>query len=107
MTKLKNVIARFLVAMLLMALGLSVVAVADPPQGRGIGKVKKAEKFDRDYGNYDDCRVCRDDRGRRGRGLDKKDEKFINGHDARDGRWDGRGPKPRVRRLPPPRRYFR
>jgi hypothetical protein len=28
----------------------------------------------------------------RGRGLDKKAEKFINGHDARDGRWDGRGP---------------
>ena len=28
----------------------------------------------------------------RGRGLDKKNEKFVNGHDARDGRWDGRGP---------------
>jgi len=28
----------------------------------------------------------------RGRGLDKKPDKFINGHDARDGRWDGRGP---------------
>lgn len=28
----------------------------------------------------------------RGRGRDKKIEKFINGHDARDGRWDGRGP---------------
>lgn len=28
----------------------------------------------------------------RGRGLDKKAEKFKNGHDARDGRWDGRGP---------------
>jgi hypothetical protein len=28
-----------------------------------------------------------------GRGLDKKDEKFRNGHDARDGRWDGRGPQ--------------
>ena len=23
----------------------------------------------------------------------KKAEKFINGHDARDGRWDGRGPR--------------
>jgi hypothetical protein len=30
----------------------------------------------------------------RGRGLDKKSTKFINGHDARDGRWDGRGPRP-------------
>jgi len=32
-------------------------------------------------------------RGRRvGRGLDKKCSKFVNCHDARDGRWDGRGP---------------
>lgn len=32
---------------------------------------------------------------RRGRGhfSDKKAEKFINGHDARDGRFDGRGPR--------------
>jgi hypothetical protein len=29
----------------------------------------------------------------RGRGQDKKAEKFRNGHDARDGRWDGRGPR--------------
>jgi len=29
-----------------------------------------------------------------GRGHDKKSEKFVNGHDASDGRWDGRGPKP-------------
>jgi len=29
----------------------------------------------------------------RGRGQDKKIDKFINGHDARDGRWDGRGPR--------------
>lgn len=28
-----------------------------------------------------------------GRGLNKKSAKFINRHDARDGRWDGRGPK--------------
>jgi hypothetical protein len=27
-----------------------------------------------------------------GRGLAKKPFKFVNGHDARDGRWDGRGP---------------
>src|SRR6185503_21218704 len=32
-------------------------------------------------------------RGRgRDRGFDKKCEKFVNCHDARDGRWDGRGP---------------
>jgi len=27
----------------------------------------------------------------RGRAHDKKWSKFVNGHDARDGRWDGRG----------------
>ena len=33
----------------------------------------------------------------RGRGQAKKFDKFVNGHDARDGRWDGRGPRPRLR----------
>jgi len=33
----------------------------------------------------------------RGRVHDKKAGKFINGHDARDGRWDGRGPRLRFR----------
>jgi hypothetical protein len=33
----------------------------------------------------------------RGRGHSKKAGKFINGHDARDGRWDGRGPRSRIR----------
>jgi hypothetical protein len=28
----------------------------------------------------------------RGRGQDRKFGRFVNGHDARDGRWDGRGP---------------
>ena len=28
----------------------------------------------------------------RGRGQGKKSDKFVNGHDARGGRWDGRGP---------------
>ena len=28
----------------------------------------------------------------RGQGQQKKLDKFVNGHDARDGRWDGRGP---------------
>lgn len=31
-------------------------------------------------------------RGRRSSQWDKKCEKFVNCHDARDGRWDGRGP---------------
>ena len=34
----------------------------------------------------------------RGRNLDKKAVKFVNGHDARDGRWDGRGPRLRTTR---------
>ncbi len=32
----------------------------------------------------------------RGPDLEKKRAKFINGHDARDGRWDGRGPVSRA-----------
>ena len=28
-----------------------------------------------------------------GRGRRDKDDVFVNGHDARDGRWDGRGPR--------------
>ena len=28
-----------------------------------------------------------------GHGQEKKSWKFVNGHDARDGRWDGRGPR--------------
>ena len=28
-----------------------------------------------------------------GQGLNKKSGKFVNGHDARDGRFDGRGPR--------------
>ena len=34
-------------------------------------------------------------RGRRASQSDKKCEKFVNCHDARDGRWDGRGPNRR------------
>jgi hypothetical protein len=37
-------------------------------------------------------------RGRRAsRGFDRKCDKFVNCHDARDGRWDGRGPNRRSR----------
>lgn len=35
-------------------------------------------------------------RGRRASNLDRKCDKFVNCHDARDGRWDGRGPKRNV-----------
>ena len=36
-------------------------------------------------------------RGRRAGRMDRKCAKFVNCHDARDGRWDGRGPDRRSR----------
>lgn len=39
-----------------------------------------------------------------GRGQAKKFDKFVNGHDARDGRLDGRGPRPRLVLSPRGRR---
>src|SRR5262245_31446538 len=38
---------------------------------------------------------------------DKKARKFINGHDARDGRFDGRGPRRRFYRDDDRDRFFR
>ena len=35
-------------------------------------------------------------RGRGNSNWDKKCSKFVNCHDARDGRWDGRGPNRRT-----------
>ena len=35
-------------------------------------------------------------RGRRANNSDKKCAKFVNCHDARDGRWDNRGPRRRL-----------
>ena len=35
-------------------------------------------------------------RGRRVSHMDRKCAKFVNCHDARDGRWDGRGPNRRI-----------
>lgn len=35
-------------------------------------------------------------RGRGNSHFEKKCEKFVNCHDARDGRWDGRGPNRRT-----------
>jgi hypothetical protein len=35
-------------------------------------------------------------RGRRVSHMDRKCAKFVNCHDARDGRWDGRGPDRRI-----------
>lgn len=104
MRKLHKNFASFLGITLLVILGLTSV-LADPPQGRWRGKERRPERRAHDGDYHDDCRGCRDGQGRK-RNFNKKEEKFINGHDARDGRWDGRGPKPRFRRLPP-RRSFR
>jgi hypothetical protein len=69
-----------------------IPAFADPPQGRGNGngRGRGSDRFDRD----------RDDffRGDRGRGRSRSKSKFINGRNARDGRFDGRGPRPDRRR---------
>src|SRR5262249_2429788 len=57
------------VAALVLLLGLSVSSPA-LGQGRGHGHGRDG------FGNFD-----------------KKCGKFVNCHDARDGRWDGRGPR--------------
>jgi len=65
---------------LLMVIGLPAVVSA---QGRGRGQERRYERrYER---RNDDGRFSRRDR--------RKLEKFRNGHDARDGRWDGRGPR--------------
>ena len=46
-------------------------------------------------------------RGRRNSQFDRKCEKFVNCHDARDGRWDGRGPNRRTDYNNDFRRYRR
>ncbi len=105
MNRSKKIWARLMAVMVMLAFVVSSIALADPPRSdHGRGNHKKERRADRRIKDYDDCYDCR---GKRGRGLDKKEDKFINGHDARDGRWDGRGPKTGFRRLPPPRRRIR
>ena len=58
------------ILILIVAIGLPTLALAGPQQGRGKNKNKPSHQ-------------------------QKKDAKFKNGHDARDGRWDGRGPQDR------------
>jgi hypothetical protein len=55
---------------LIVAIVLPAAALANQPQGRGRGRGK--DKISK---------------------QEKKNAKFKNGHDARDGRWDGRGPQ--------------
>jgi hypothetical protein len=55
----------------------------------------KEKKSERFFNDNHDFDDRDDRRERRNRKRDKKAEKFINGHDARDGRFDGRGPRAR------------
>ena len=96
-----NLLLSFLCLTLVLLLPVS--AFADPPQGKGRGHAK-GKKIARSYDGRGWRYRYRDDR-RYIHPRSKKEEKFINGHDARDGRWDGRGPRPRIRRLPPRRPY--
>ena len=57
-------------------------------QGRGKGG-DRGRGWDRDRGVDRD----RGGDGGNGLGLGKKCGKFVNCHDAREGRWDGRGPR--------------
>jgi hypothetical protein len=67
---------------LIFLLALSLAAVADKPDKPGRAKGKKSEK------------QIKGDKVEKGiPKIEKKDDKFINDHDARDGRLDGRGPK--------------
>jgi hypothetical protein len=101
---LRSIWVRLMVIVMMLAITLPMMVQADPYQGRGQGKKARRLIYDRD--DYD---RGRNKQGRwRGRNKrNKKAEKFINGHDARDGRWDGRGPRPDLRRLPPSRRWPR
>lgn len=67
---------------LLVAFALPIVAFADNDRGRGQDRRYERRDDRRDYG-----RNNRDWKEKR------KSRRFINGHDARDGRWDGRGPR--------------
>ena len=73
---------------ILMRLALCVtivfaISAAAFAQGRGKGN---------GLGRRNDVFSDRDYRGNRGRSQDWKCGVFVNCHDARDGRWDGRGP---------------
>ena len=81
-TKRKNILA-IIVLGLLLAGALPATALG---QGRGRGR-------DHDRGRNNDGNFSWRNRTTRRSNYDKKCAKFRNCHDAREGRWDGRGPK--------------
>lgn len=76
--------SRFFLRLTLCMAIVCVVSATAFAQGRGRGN-----KLGKRYDVYSD----RGYRGSRGRSHDWKCGVFVNCHDARDGRWDGRGPR--------------
>ena len=75
---MKVSISRNVVGIALLVLFM-ILSVSYEAMGQGRGRrVSRSDRFDR-FDRFD----------RR----DKKCAKFVNRHDARDGRWDGRGPR--------------
>ncbi len=81
---MRNTILRFGLALLVLTL-LSVSALA---QGRGKGNGRG-----RNVDVFSNGREARGDRLDRGRNQNWKCSVFVNCHDARNGRVDGRGPR--------------
>lgn len=71
-------------------LGL-LLAIALPTTALGQGRGRDRDRGDR--GRNNDDNYSWRNRSNRSSRHDKKCAKFRNCHDARDGRWDGRGPR--------------
>ena len=77
-------ISAVLTLIFVFALTSAVVAGKPDNRGRGNGNGKRSAKVFKGRNDREEKRI---------RKIEKKDDKFINRHDARDGRLDGRGPK--------------
>ena len=75
-------------AILSLFVAIALPSVTFAGQGRGNGQERRSEK--RNDNRYNRDAYSRN--GNNGRNQ-KKAVRFINGHDARDGRWDGHGPQ--------------
>jgi hypothetical protein len=78
------------VAALLLAVAIPLTALAQGNgRGRGRGNGDWSNRSEHSRSNWD----WRNRSARNRRHYDKKCGKFVNCHDARAGRWDGRGPR--------------
>ncbi|HZS05983.1 MAG TPA: hypothetical protein VFD58_14185 [Blastocatellia bacterium] len=82
---MKSFLKQILIALsLVVILSLSfATALAHPKHDRGQGR---GRHWNYERGRHREYRHIPP-------GQAKKRWKFVNGHDARDGRWDGRGPR--------------